>query len=126
MNIYKVAEKELAELLGYTGFQVGGKDGDINIPPTWNTAIPAGETQRDVISNWCTDDSGSFKLIVEHSCYPFETSIGEIIASSYGFGNKFVTTISDHPDKATAVRFAVVNSVIRKLQYLKVLNAISN
>jgi hypothetical protein len=31
------AERELAELLGWTDIQLGGKRGDINIPETWLT-----------------------------------------------------------------------------------------
>jgi hypothetical protein len=106
MDKYIEAEKRLAELLGWKGIiQLGeclfGSDNETPPNPYKSQAVP----------QWCRDNSAVFELMVEHGCWPHETG-GRILVGGWdGY-----VIISDHPDKKTAVRMALVQALISRLE----------
>jgi hypothetical protein len=110
---YVEMEKRLAELLGWTNIQDCGwglygrpKDaGLLHLP----------EDERCTLPRWCHDWSACGPLMVDHGTFP------EVDGDICWIGNgddywMQSEPISDHPDRDTAVRFAIVQAVIAKLE----------
>lgn len=121
LNPYQVAEKRLAELLGYKEIfrlRVGGEEcGSLQ----YNKGKYTGAEQ---VPRWCRDWTSCGPLMVEHN-------VGWTISKAYegawrdtieakcqyvGMGTTEETGVSDHPDKETAIRYAIVLAVIAKLE----------
>lgn len=103
MDKYDLANEKLADLLHVEGDLSPG-------------------TLMSVGMAWCHDDAAAFRLMVEHDCYPYDTYIvthrGTLpaIAITDVWNSVPWVAIKDHPDKATAVRYAIVQAVIAKLK----------
>ena len=111
---YNEQTRILGELLGWKDIEFGGKLGNYNVPAGWAHGV-LGDGERALLPAWIRIGGDAYSLMVEHACYPFESG-GCIIASSYGYDNKFVTDPNDHITKEMAVSYAIVCAVIRKLQ----------
>lgn len=109
MDIYLSAEKTLAELLGYfyEDYQC-----DNNYQWYDKYANPV------KFIRYTQNDSEVFKLMVEHSVDIEQWA--QSVRAIYFTGNDGCKTLKvsydDHPDKATAIRFAIVQAVIDKLK----------
>ena len=69
---------------------------------------------------WCHDNAAAFSLMVEHGCdiITGRTSlrVGCFYAEGHTFVKKSAVYFHDHPDRETAVRYAIVQAVIAKLE----------
>lgn len=118
MDKYLALEKQLAELLGWKLKLVG------DVPTGW--LDPAGN-YHPVIPNWCRYWSACGPLMVEHDIeIQYASNSNDMyathdvkavrnIGAMGGIYLAFHAKYADHPDKDTAVRFAVVQAVIDKL-----------
>lgn len=99
MNIYEQADKELAELLGWT-FQDYQLDGNY----VWYNAI------ADQVNppHWTLDDGECFRLAVEYEI--------DVLKLIYGHDWLLMNDMADTKDRLSAVRYAIVQSVISKLK----------
>lgn len=61
------------------------------------------------VPRWCRDDAAAFRLMVEHGLYPTNPES----TAMYVY---IAVQPADHPDKETAVRYAIVQAVIKKLE----------
>ncbi len=118
MNKYQEAEKELAELLGWTNIETGYKFCTVYV----HCLLGDNPNHKYFkgIPRWCSDDAEAFKLMVEHDCYP-DCNDDDVMAShsrcmSADLFTPAYTLISEHPDKFTAFRYAIVQAVIAKLK----------
>lgn len=132
MNKYLEAEKRLAELLGVVVYFDALKDEEYP-NGVWAAGIPEadtyyGETQEQAMLNWLEntarwtrDNAAAFALMVEHGCWPYINDIltdrvHVSVPSVRDDGPVCSELVRDHPDKETAVRFAIVMAVIAKLE----------
>jgi hypothetical protein len=90
MDKYEQAENRLAELMEV---------------PKWG-----------MWPQWCRSDAAAFSLMVEHGCYPTEDHEYDGIEVFFNQNSFVLAKFADHPDKKTAVRYAIVQSVIAKLE----------
>ncbi len=97
MDKYIQAENRLAELL-------------------WPDAYQAVAHLNAEERRWTRDNSAAFALMVEHQIlvYPTELEV-EIDRKPIGH-DSFCVWYSDHPDKETAVRYAIVKACIDNLE----------
>lgn len=93
MDKYLALEKRLAELLGREYMFEGH----------------LGPVQR--IPQWCRDWNACGPLMVEHDVYPTDTNFGYVFRHGHQ-----LAILADHPDKDTAVRYAIVQAVVAKLE----------
>jgi hypothetical protein len=112
MNIYKEAEKELADLLGWTDMYWLRDDCLLGVSPTDRKAMVK-------VTGWCSDNNESFKLMVE-----YEINIKNYYNSVYAtfdlLHNGAYGNIDEHnQDRALATRYAIILSVITKLKASK-------
>lgn len=111
MDKYILAEKELAELLGYSRLTYP----HFSIDQCW-AGFPYGKYKdEEYIPRWARDDAEAFRLTVEHNVCPQE------FKGCIWIGNGDDTCfqcepLENHPDKLTAVRYAIVQAVIAKLK----------
>jgi hypothetical protein len=103
-------EKSLAELLGWTHIQ-----GSTGCHPVYTTF-------REKLPRWTADDAAAFQLLVEYDIFLDENHMfgkctrGDHVGEwSYANCYKPEDGTSYYPDKATAVRVAIVKAVIAKL-----------
>lgn len=115
MDKYLEAEKRLASLLGYTDINVVGIS-IFGFHKERTAGLHWPSTERFYIPHWCRDNAAAFVLMVQHECYPTEDKHhdGVSVADDDTWGN--FQFWQEHPDKETAVRFAIVQSVIAKLE----------
>lgn len=105
MGKYLEAEKILASLLGWTFIPDRfDTEREINADGEWQ-AHP----------RWTRNSAAAYALMVEHGCYPWE-STQEPMEGWICVGGNGYAKIGDHPDKDTAVRYAIVKAVIAKLE----------
>lgn len=104
MNKYQEAEKELAELLGWTNILIV-----TGIPPD-------GSLVHKQLPQWCSDDAEAFKLMVEYNCYPDCNDAGVVVVGRTEDDCDVFTLIEGHTDKPTAIRYCIVQAVIAKLK----------
>lgn len=122
MNIYLEAEKELAELLGYL-------DVDTNRYTACNWIKTGGNTLtgehpngcgRVLIARWCSDSAAAFELMVEHGLAVYvdnhEQGCQCVEVEEYTNHSRILVNFSDHVDKTTTTRYAIVKAVIAKLK----------
>lgn len=112
MDEYLKAEKRLAELLGFKGI----REIPLKKQPLDEEEITAliSDEPHCSIPQWCRAWSACGPLMVEYKIHPF---FGDVFcaAGNVELGDCFAQ-ISDHPDRDTAVRFAIVQAVIAKLE----------
>jgi hypothetical protein len=108
MDKYVEAENRLAELLGWKLKRVG------DVPTGWIDQDGRYKADRPA---WCFHWSACGPLMVGHGCYTYEDRIvpDEILCSWQGNKQPVFTKIADHPDRDTAIRYAIVQAVISKL-----------
>lgn len=104
MDKYLQADKELATLLGFKNITAVG---EIALSGTK-------EVKRNLfypmsIQRWCHDNAAAFDLMVDH-----DISI-DLAFTGVRAGLPTIS-YSDHPDRNTAVRYAIVQAVIAKLK----------
>ncbi len=113
MNKYIEADKDLAELLGWTEIEVIHSDSlDIDY---LQGIDPAGRKYQEVW-HWTRNNAAAFELMceygidVEHySCF--------VKATNYWFEGEYeVEDYDNHESKQAAARFAIVQAVIAKLK----------
>jgi hypothetical protein len=117
MDKYLEADIALAEALGYT---------DVTQSQFYYHSIRGKKNGEGTLIQRATlDDAEAFRLMVEYCVFP-ESHIGLIfvrdIEGSTEEEAKYwcdVFSMSNHPDKLTAVRFAIVQAVIAKLKAKK-------
>lgn len=111
MNKYLEAEKRLAELKGHANTAFLG------LHQVQCALTPSNEIKKQ-LPRWCRDNAAAFALMVEHGCYPQENGTGSVAIWQEGQFKPYLagTIISQHPDKETAVRYAIVMAVIAKLE----------
>lgn len=113
---YIEAEKRLAELLKYDDIIVGTGFG-FGIPTLYATE-PNGDL-RGSLPRWIRDNAAAFALMVKQKI-SIDISGDEWVATLTHYGMYGVRNnselYSDHPDKETAVRYAIVMAVIAKLE----------
>lgn len=104
MDKYLEAEKRLAELLGWEDHTA--------LNGVWRTPrfnyVPSYE-----VPQWCRKWNACGPLMVEHV---YRMQIITDVLDPQVTINMHVESINDHPDKDTAVRFAIVQAVITKLE----------
>lgn len=108
MNKYLLAEKELAELLGWTFVQPWGDCKIMGKPPV-------GETDTH-IPLWTQDKAAAFDLVDKYK-------INITFADNWGLSTYIEGQIqgyhhdlADHVDSGTALRYAIVITTIQKLR----------
>lgn len=107
MNIYKEAEKQLAELLGWTDLYWLRDDCLLGLPPNDRKALVK-------VTEWCSDDAAAFKLMVSRDVSWLH--MGDYLEACC-FGESSRTHYyNQHTAKNLCIRYAIVQSVI---QYLK-------
>lgn len=116
MDKYLQAEKELAELFGWTGIR---KHCELH---TLIGQPPKKKLQYLVdVPKWTKDDGEAFRLAVEHNITPnsqIHPTYVTVMCWQH-FPNleiHIAERVADHPNKLTAVRYAIVQSVIAKLK----------
>jgi hypothetical protein len=114
MDKYIEAEKRLAELKGFFDIEESKLYGYQQIfMGRWGTE----EKHKQHIPRWTRDDAAAFRLSVEHEVnityYKDEVMVDLRGSCSSDFAHELW---ADHPDKATAVRYAIVQAVIAKLE----------
>lgn len=103
MDKYLAAEQRLAELLGYI------KVGD-------NWLNPVGRLVN--LPTWTACSLACLELIDAHRVelrYPTMVTVEALIYTGSG-GVAAAEDVQSHPDRLTALRYAVVQAVIRKLE----------
>lgn len=104
------ADKELAELLGWTNL----KETEFKSPHDYLGVSSKG--LEEYITRWTQDDASSFQLMVEHDITV------EVFHKQIWATDSYVNDVTDcfavsyFPSKAAAVRFAIVQAVINKLK----------
>lgn len=107
MDKYVEAEKRLAELLGWTHHAEENRVG-----PRWRSPSADWLTRRP---RWTRDNATAFALMVEHGIRVSPAS--DFVTAKHDIDGDFlVVEYSDHPDRETAVRYAVVQAVIARLE----------
>lgn len=113
MDKYLEAEKRLAELIGWSQvefdtFRAGALTG----------MLPDKSSFGEIVPQWTRDWNACGPLMVEHGLYPeVYTDAGlEFVWIKRSFC-KVNVPVSEHPDKDTAVRYAIVQAVIAKLEW---------
>lgn len=96
---------KLARLLGW------------HVPQGFITGIPPESSRHTMIPLWTEDWKLCGELMGEHGCWPLE-AYGTIDVY-HEFERIACIEISEHEDKATAVRVAIVSAVIAKLERKK-------
>lgn len=118
MDKYLEAEKRLAELLGWKCVQLGGSLDGLSMPENWLHGIWPIDGEGGLVPQWCRDWSACGPLMVEHGVWPFIQPDGYVDTFISGMepDPDIDTPLSDHPDRETAVRYAIVQAVIAKLE----------
>lgn len=108
MDKYIEAEKRLAELLGGTELRYGSMG-------WWEGKI---DGELVDFADWCRDDAAAFRLMVEHEiCLEWDSNrVFALHIDSCVVWVRVKSAYADHPDKETAVRYAIVQAVIKKLE----------
>jgi hypothetical protein len=101
------AERKLGELLGYT---------DIT-PTSFNPHYMVGwlNDERGPLPQWCRADGPAFVLMVEHDLQVDLSDPSGVLVCWPHYEQGIFCPYGEHTDKATAVRYAIVQSVIGKL-----------
>lgn len=105
---YLKAEKELAELCGWGGLRIavpafGTTRGICFISPNSGNLLEAD------IPPWTRDDESAFRLMIVHH-------LSVTLFAEEVYANNVRVNYLDHPDHATATRYAIVMAVIAKLK----------
>ena len=106
MNIYKESEKELAELLGWTNFCEWTEDRLLGVAPDKPDMVR--------VTEWCSDNDESFKLMVEHRVVICDEPHWDGI-----HGGRMEYKYDSLEHKMSSVRFEIVQEVIYKLKAYK-------
>lgn len=112
MDKYLQAEKKLAELLGYCYVRENAHHRLIGHP------IGVDSSEPHFIPRWSRDWSACGPLIADHLVnIGFFTKRGKCTRAfaETSIGGVAWQDVADHPDKSTAVMFAVVQAVIANL-----------
>lgn len=104
---YPALEMRLATALGWTGLQVGGIRGGLNIPKTWLTGFFQGEETASHVPKWTNSSSESFDLLVEHGL-SLDASHPEYVVVSKGAISSGPILYAEHLSKSRAAASAVV------------------
>jgi hypothetical protein len=110
-GIYLQAEKMLAELLGWKDI-IANKDEN-----GWIGYLDGKETN---VPSWSTNDTSTIGLML---CYKLHIEVTDhFVFVSSNEQRKISINFSVHPDKETAMRYAIMLGVIKKLdnQYWKI------
>lgn len=115
MDKYIEFEKRLAELLGYSsGLRIKVLVTDEEVGPLY--------CDGKVLPMWCRDDAAAFRLLVEYKVEinpdDISTKYHSVKYTVYAGDDlaEGLVAYADHPDEATAVRYAIVMAVIAKLE----------
>lgn len=108
MNKYEQADRELAELLGYT--RIDKLDNGQFI-----CFLPGCLHSNAFMPRWTQDDGECFLLMVEYEI-PVDNWRGSCWVGSGDDSFFQVEQYNNHKDKATATRYAIVQAVISKLK----------
>lgn len=105
-TLYIEAERQLAELLGW-------KDIHLNtLENSWQGFLINKSISK--VPCWTKDDAAAFSLMIR---YRVSLEVTEhIVFASVTDQEKVITNYSMHNDEATAVRYAIVCAVIKKLE----------
>lgn len=106
------ANRELAEALGWTYHPVD----DIQ-PCTREWQDAQGNWKAN--PRWTQDSSESFQLMLDHECFPVRAPDANMVAVATGLETMryAIEKLEGHPDKASALRFAIVAAVLSKLRF---------
>lgn len=107
MEEYEDMFKKLAALLGWTDVYIS-EFMPYGFPPNPQD-YGLKEGRRMSMPNWIANDNDAFRLMVAYDCYP----------KAHDFGvecDGIKVVFSNHRDKYTAVRVAIVKAVIAKLE----------
>jgi hypothetical protein len=106
-NLYLESERQLAELLGWKNLQLN------NLKNGWEGYL----VNNQIISKvpaWSKDDAAAFSLMLR---YRVSLELTEhIVFASTTDQEKVIINYSIHSDEATAVRYAIISAVIRKIE----------
>lgn len=108
MDKYLEAEKRLAELLGW-----------VYVPPqALEDYVWLHQPSNEWVDPppWCRDDAAAFKLMVEHGAQPSFYDDETMVDFRSAKSPVRHEARADHPDRETAVRYAIVQAVIAKLE----------
>lgn len=109
------ADKELAELLGYTNVR------QTKFYKERLSGVMSVDEGRDSFARWTQDDASAFRLAVQYECFPKMYALS-IVVEKLQYSTReiqeyySVAELEDFPDKLSAVRFAIVQAVINKLK----------
>jgi hypothetical protein len=116
---YKELFLKLAEKLGWTNVLIqeeGVFCGVYGTPPDWSK-WGLNENQRGSMPNWINDDGAVLRLAADHH---IDIHVGPNMCKAVVWdGEKdtaFIEFPEHHPDVYTALRIAVINAVIFKLE----------
>lgn len=111
---YIEAEKRLAALRGFFDIEEAKLHGYLQMfVGRWG----AYETRRQHIPRWTRDNAEAFALMVEHGVQlTFNLWMVAASACDGSMTHSTLAAFTDHPDKETAVRYAIVMAVIAKLE----------
>jgi hypothetical protein len=106
-SLYLEAERQLAELLSWRDIRLN------KLENGWEGYLVNNQVLSRVPS-WTKDDAAAFALMLR---YRISLDITEhIVFASATDQEKVIINYSIHPDESTAVRYAIVSAVIKKLE----------
>jgi hypothetical protein len=106
-NLYLEAERQLAELLGWKDIRLN------KLENGWEGYLISNQIISQV-PTWTKDDSAAFSLMLRHRVSLEITE--HIVFASTTDQEKVIINYSIHSDEATAVRYAIISAVIRKIE----------
>lgn len=112
MDKYLEAEKELAEAQGWKDL----REVPMYSPCKWLEGTRPDGTKGYPFPDYGRDDALAFRLMVDHGAEPYLMGEHSVRVAIFGSHVISVEDYADHPDKATAVRYAIVMAVIAKLK----------
>lgn len=106
--------KELAEYLGWRYMACSESNSHLK---AWQSSD--GKWQQE--PQWAQHNSDAFSLMVQYECYPVTSvKLGHVCVATGMDNPAFIFVASDeHPTSDAAVRIAIIDAVIAKLQSLK-------
>lgn len=111
---YIEAERRLATLRGFYDIEDRIKDGEHIFSGQRKGVWPP---FKDWIPRWCRDNEAAFLLMVAHGI-ELIFAMPQVIAVAQG-GAQQIERYDHHHDKAAAVRYAIVQATIKKLESKK-------
>lgn len=109
MSIYQEAEEKLARLLGWTNIVKGAYG-------MWGKPVTSESIMSSPLPHWTQDDAAAFKLMVEHA---LDIEVYSLGVYAVWVDNRDIYShvkFTDFSDKLLATRYAIVLTVIDKLE----------